>query len=98
MVHGIKNFFEFFYCLCQVLQVNPFITTLAPFYRRTYALSFGFKMKPLRNMVYSVLREKPTQILIMIIMLNNINNNNNNNNNNRKLSALILKNVLIWYM
>ena len=31
-------------------------------------------------------------------MPNNINNNNNNNNNNRKLSALILKNALIWYM
>ena len=34
--------------------------TLVSFFRRTYALSVGLKMKPLRKKYFPVLRQKPT--------------------------------------
>ena len=40
-----------------------FWKSLVPFCRITYALSFGFKRKSLRENRFSVLRQKPTQIL-----------------------------------
>ena len=41
-----------------------FWKSLVLFFRRTYALSVGFKINPLRKRGFPVLRQKPTQILL----------------------------------
>ena len=37
-------------------------------FRRTYAISVGFKMKPLRKSIFPVLRQNPTQILLQYML------------------------------
>ena len=47
---------------CSSLNGGLFWKSLVSFLRRTFALSVGFKIKPLRKRIFPVLRQKHTQI------------------------------------
>ena len=46
-----------------ISQKEGYFDTLVLFFRVTYTLSVGFKIKPLKKKHFSVIRQKPTQIL-----------------------------------